>query len=67
MKVKPDTKVALNPFTGEFDLSSGNNFSYKSVPTDKTLLLRENDQMIVYEEFLVDGELILEGDLVVVS
>lgn len=63
--VKPKQKISLNPLEGQFDLVTSNNFSYESVPTNKKLKIRENEQMIVHQEFLVEGELILQGTLVV--
>ncbi len=65
--VKPKKKIAFNPLEGQFDLITDNNFSYKSVPTNKKLKVPENMQMIVHEEFQVeeDAELLLDGELVV--
>lgn len=63
--VKPISKIELNPMTGEFDLVSGNNFSYLGVPTDKKLKIPANMQMAVHGTFEVDGYLELEGQLVI--
>ena len=65
-KTKPDTKVSFNPLEGQFDFITGNNFSYKSVPSNKKIKVLENMQMIVHEEFQIEpgGELIVDGDLV---
>lgn len=63
--VKPKTKISLNPLEGQFDLVTSNNFSYESVPTNKSLKIRQNEQMIVHQEFVVEGELNLQGTLVV--
>ena len=62
---KPKQKISLNPLEGQFDLVNGNNFSYESVPTNKSLKIRQNEQMIVHQEFVVEGELNLQGTLVV--
>ena len=62
--VKPKNKISLNPLEGQFDLTTGNNFSYESVPNNKKLLVRDNEQMIVTESFELEGELILDGKLV---
>lgn len=62
--VKPKNKISLNPLEGQFDLTTGNNFSYESVPSNKKLLIRDNEQMIVTESFELEGELILDGKLV---
>lgn len=61
--VKPKNKIAFNPIEGQFDLVSDNNFSYESIPTPKKLVIRENHQMVVREEFdIEDGaELRVEG------
>lgn len=63
-RVKPAKKIAFNPIEGSFDLITDNNFSYESVPTNKRLKIYENMQMIVCDSFDVEGELILDGHLV---
>lgn len=65
--IEPDQEFVLNPLTGKLDTITGNNFSYKSIPTNKVLTIRENEQMIVYDEFVLDGELVLSGDLILVE
>jgi len=62
-KVKPNKEIAFNPIEGKFDLVSGNNFSYESVPLAKKLRVRENEQMIIKEEFILEGTLELDGAL----
>jgi DNA helicase TIP49 (TBP-interacting protein) len=64
-RVKPKQKVIINPLEGDFDIITDNNFSYESVPETKRLEIPENMQMSVVEEFVVDGDLILEGTLVI--
>ena len=64
--VKPKNKLNINPTTGKLDLVTDNNFSYESVPVNKKLKIRNNEQMIVHQEFLVEGELKLEGTLVII-
>lgn len=61
--VKPKKRLELNPLTGEFDLTTDNNFNYQSIPTGKKLLIPENHQMINFTEFEIDGDLTLDGDL----
>ena len=63
--VKPKQKISFNPLEGQFDLITENNFSYESVPTNKKLKIPDNHQMLVNQEFVVEGELILDGTLVV--
>lgn len=63
--VKPKKKIAFNPLTGEFDLVTDNNFSYESVPSPKILTIAENNQMAVHEEFDLEGELRLDGSLII--
>lgn len=62
--VKPKQKVVFNPIEGKFDLVTGNNFSYTSVPTGKKLLILENMQMAVFEGIDVDGTLDIDGQLI---
>lgn len=61
--IKPKKKIVFNPLEGQFDLVTDNNFSYESVPANKKLKIRENEQMIVCEGFDVQGELQLDGSL----
>lgn len=63
-KVKPDKKITINPFTGELDYITDNNFSYQSVPLGKTLKIPANMQMTVFNGFIVDGVLNLIGSLI---
>lgn len=65
LPVKPKKKIAFNPIEGQFDLVTDNNFSYESVPNEKVLIIRENHQMILHEDFDLEGELRLEGTLIV--
>lgn len=48
-------------------IASADNFSYNEVATDIRIPIRQ--QMIVYEEILVDGtsDLISQGDLVLIG
>lgn len=62
--VKPKKKMTINPLTGKFDLVSDNNFSYEQIPNNKKLLIPDNHQMAVYDEFIIEGELVLEGALI---
>lgn len=65
LPVKPKKKIAFNPIEGQFDLVTDNNFSYESIPNEKVLTIRENHQMVMHEEFDLEGELRLEGTLIV--
>lgn len=64
-RVKPKQKLTLNPIEGTFDIITDNNFSYESVPDNKKLTVDENMQMTVHEEFEVEGELRLDGTLII--
>lgn len=63
-RIKPKQKVTINPLTGDFDIITDNNFSYESVPSGKKLEIPENMQMAVHDEFILDGDLDLEGSLI---
>jgi len=65
LPVKPKKKIVINPTTGTLDLVTDNNFSYESVPENKKLLVSKNMQMTVHEDFEVEGELRLDGSLIV--
>lgn len=62
--IKPKRRVVVNPTTGELDTVSDNNFSYESVPENSKLVIHANNQMIVRDEFTVDGDLELQGALI---
>lgn len=62
--IKPKKRVVVNPLTGQFEYVTDNNFSYESVPEHTKLVIHENNQMIVYEGFSVDGDLDLHGSLI---
>jgi hypothetical protein len=64
LPVKPKKKIVINPTTGTLDLVTDNNFSYESVPENKKLLVSKNMQMTVHEYFEVEGELRLDGSLI---
>lgn len=64
-RVKPKKKIDFNPLEAEFDLTTDNNFSYESVPENKKLRVYQNMQMAVFGTFVVDGELRLDGSLII--
>lgn len=64
-KVAPVKKITINPIEGSFDLITGNNFSYESVPVSKTIKIEDNMQMVVFGSFDIDGTLILDGSLII--
>lgn len=63
--IKPKQKVTFNPIEGQFDLITGNNFSYESVPDNKKLQIPDNHQMILHGEFVLEGELQVEGSFII--
>jgi len=56
-----------NPLTDKLDVVSidDENFSYNNVAADCEVEIPENQQMIVFEDINVDGELTINGDLVI--
>lgn len=65
--IKPKKQLTFNPLTGDFDTITDNNFSYESVPENKKLSVRANNQMIVMDrnfEIEENAELDLEGSLI---
>lgn len=64
-RIRPRIRITFNPIEGQFDLITDNNFSYESVPENRVLTIEQNMQMIVVDGFDVEGELRLEGNLVV--
>lgn len=65
MKTKPNKNYIYNPFTSNLDIITDNNFSYESIEEDDCLLIPENNQMIIMDRIIIDGELRLDGSLVV--
>ena len=62
--IKPKKRIVVNPTTGKLDTVTDNNFSYESVPEGTRLFIYMNNQMIVRDEFTVDGDLELQGALI---
>ncbi len=61
-----DKKLTLNVLTGEFDVYSPENFSYEITELNKTLKIKRTQQMVVADEYILDGTLILEGTIALV-
>ena len=57
---------AFNPFTGNFDLTKPDNFSYNEVILGSVLYIPQYQQMITFGELLVHGDLLMDGDLVLI-
>lgn len=64
-RVRAKRKVVFNPIEGEFDIISDNNFSYVSVPEGRKLEIPENMQMAVHGCEEIDGEMRIDGELIV--
>lgn len=58
-------RLIFNPLEGQFTLVLDNHFSYESIPAGKRLQIPANQQMVVYEDFVIEGELALYGTLIV--
>lgn len=54
----------LNPLTGKFDIFKPDNFSFNNIPEGSFVKIPENQQMIVNKELTNNGELVVDGDLV---
>lgn len=55
----------FNPFTGELDFVTSENFSYETIASGNTVTVEANQQMIVYDSIVIDGTLSVEGQVVV--
>ena len=60
----------LKNFELDLDILSGQlvyvpspNFGYKTIPEGCCMIIPEYQEMILYKELLVDGNLIIEGDV----
>lgn len=62
--VHPKRKIVINPTTGQPEYVSDNNFSYEKVPQNKKLTIHENQQMVIHDEFQADGDVDLNGSLI---
>lgn len=60
------TSFKFNPLTGEFDLVSADNFSYKTIPTGTTVIIPANQQMIVQGDITIVGDLTITGQLTLI-
>lgn len=63
-RIRPRKIIIADPITGQLDYVSDNNFSYEKVPDNKKLVIHHNNQMAVFDGFEVDGELDLDGSLI---
>ena len=57
----------FNPLTHGFDLIEPDNFSYSTIAVGETKTIPENQQMIVFDALTVDGELVLDGQVVILD
>lgn len=62
--VKPRRRVIINPVMGDLEFVSDNNFSYENIPFGKKLTVHQNNQMIVHDELIAEGDLDLDGSLI---
>lgn len=62
--IKPKRKIIINPMNGNPDMVTDNNFSYETVPINKKLVVYQHNQMTVFDEFQVDGDVDLHGALI---
>jgi len=58
-------KIANAGSPADWELNTNNNFSYESVPSSKILTIPENNQMAIFDGFELEGELRLDGSIVV--
>lgn len=66
----------FNPFTGNFDITStsggsgGSSTDHHSgwnfIPSGETVTVAQNKNMIVYQEIEVQGDLDIEGEVIVI-
>lgn len=62
----------FNPFTGNFDITStssggsstDHHASWRVISSSQSVTIDASKQMIVFGEFLQDGTLLIEGDLI---
>lgn len=60
-------EVDLNIFTGELTYLPMPNFSYEEIPVNCCVKVFEYQQMILFEDIIIDGNLILDGSLVILE
>ena len=68
-------QIVFNDGTNDYSPASaltkidwnGNNFSYKYTGTTETLAIPPNQQHLGYEEYVCDGELVIEGDFILLD
>jgi hypothetical protein len=64
--LKP-TELELNILNGELVFSPLPNFSYKTIPVGCYMKISEYQEMILYNQVIVDGILSIDGDLVILE
>ncbi len=65
-KLKP-LEALVQPETGDFILVPSPNFGYKTIPSGYVLKVPEYQEMVLFDKIIVDGDLLLEGDLTLIS
>ena len=55
----------FNPFTGTFDVVDRKDYHSGDsvIETGETLIIKEDKQMINFTILVIDGDLVIEGDL----
>lgn len=61
---------ALKPYELDLDITSGKiiyapmpNFGYRLIPEGCCMIVPDYQEMVIYKELIVDGYLVIEGDL----
>lgn len=63
MSVLKPTELLVQPDSGEVLLVPSSNFSYKTIPENTCMRVPEYQEMILYDKIIIQGKLILKGDL----
>lgn len=67
MSILKPVEVLIQPITGEVTLVPSPNFSYKTIPYGSKIKIPIYQEMSLYKEVIVEGHLIIDGDLVFIE
>lgn len=65
LKILADGSINVNVVSG--GTGGGSGFSYELIPDGQTVTLPAGMQMAVFEEMIIEGELVLNGTLILQS
>lgn len=60
------TQIELDVMDGELHEMPLPNFSYNEIPENCRLKVHQYQQMIVFDEIIIDGTIVVDGDVIII-